>query len=305
MNQNERSQFCANAAQQIKPKSIVLIFVFVLTAITAFGQPDPVMSPPAFGETFYLKENVRTRKATPYLYEREADMMWSKRVWRTIDLREKFNLPMYYPETELNERKSLFDVIKKGLIEGRLTAFGNPAFSDDFSVRMTKREVGDMLTWYDSTAITENPNDQGSFISAPIRYDLTSKDIKQYWIKEDWFFDKQRSVMDVRILGICPLKEKADPTTGEILGYSPLFWIYFPELRPLLANAEVFNVKNDAARMSYDDLFMKRMFQSYVRKESNVYDRVIVNYATGLDALLEADRVKEDIAKMEHDVWHF
>ena len=31
------------------------------------------------------------------------------------------------------------------------------------------------------------------------------KIISQYYVKEDWFFDKQRSVMDVRIIGICPV----------------------------------------------------------------------------------------------------
>lgn len=74
-------------------------------------------------------------------------------------------------------------------------------------------------------------------------------------MKEDWFFDKQRSVMDVRILGLCPMKEKADPGSGEIIGYSPIFWVYFPQCRPIFAKSEVFNTKNDGERRSLDDLF--------------------------------------------------
>jgi gliding motility associated protien GldN len=124
-------------------------------------------------------------------------------------------------------------------------------------------------------------------------------------MKEDWFFDKQRSVMDVRILGLCPMKEKADPTSGEVIGYSPLFWVYFPECRATFAKAEVYNTKNDAERRSLDDIFWKRMFSSYIHKESNVYDRVVVSYATGLDVLLESDRIKDDIFVYEHDLWHF
>jgi len=110
--------------------------------------------------------------------------------------------------------------------------------------------------------------------------------------------------MDVRIIGICPLQEKTD-ASGEVIGYKPLFWLYFPSCRDLFARHEVFNTKNDAQRLSFDDVFHKRMFGSYVRKESNVYDRTIESYAPGLDALLEADRVKEDIFKTEHDMWHF
>jgi hypothetical protein len=47
------------------------------------------------------------------------------------------------------------------------------------------------------------------------------------------------------------------------------------------------------------------MFSSFVNKESNVYDRSIASYATEVDALLEADRVKGEIENIEHDVWHF
>jgi hypothetical protein len=32
-------------------------------------------------------------------------------------------------------------------------------------------------------------------------------------VKEDWFWDKQRSVMDVRIIAICPLQEKLAPAS--------------------------------------------------------------------------------------------
>ena len=75
--------------------------------------------------------------------------------------------------------------------------------------------------------------------------------------KEEWFFDKQRSVMDVRIIAIAPLQEDRDEVTGELLGgFSPLFWVHFPEARKILINAEVFNlVKNDAERRTYDDIF--------------------------------------------------
>ncbi len=62
---------------------------------------------------------------------------------------------------------------------------------------------------------------------------------------------------------------------------------------------------NDAERRTLDDIFWKRMFSSYVRKESNVYDRSIGDYTSGMNALFESERVKDDIFKYEHDLWHF
>ena len=109
--------------------------------------------------------------------------------------------------------------------------------------------------------------------------------------------------MDVRIIGICPVVD--DYLNGVFRGYKPLFWVYFPEARPIFAKAEVFNRHNSAKRLTYDDVFWKRMFNSYIYKEENVYDRVITDYATGLDALLESERIKTEIFNFEHDLWEY
>ena len=144
----------------------------------------------------------------------------------------------------------------------------------------------------------------GDMIPTTISIEVTSEEVKMYEIKEDWFFDKERSVMDVRIIGLCPMVEKRDEL-GSFRGYKPLFWIYFPEARYVFANANVFNAQNISANITYDDLFWKRMFSSYIVKKSNVYDRYISEYKTGLDALLEAEKLKENIFIFEHDLWHF
>jgi len=87
--------------------------------------------------------------------------------------------------------------------------------------------------------------------------------------------------------------------------YKPLFWVYFPQCRQIFATNEVFNAKNDAERRTFEDIFWKRQFNSMSIKETNVYDRYINQYARGIDALLESDRIKNDIFQFEHDLWHF
>ena len=106
----------------------------------------------------------------------------------------------------------------------------------------------------------------------------------------------------MRILGLgffAPIKGKED------FGEQPIFWVYFPACRPFFAKHEVFNVKNDSERRTFEDIFWKRQFASSVIKESNVYDRKIADYAKGIEALLESDRVKSDIFRFEHDLWQF
>ena len=121
-------------------------------------------------------------------------------------------------------------------------------------------------------------------------------------IKEDWFFDKQKSVLEVRILGLGinalkPGKEENGPESQ--------FWVYFPNCRRFFARYEVYNSKNDSERRTFEDIFWKRQFSSRATKESNVFDRDIELYSKGIDALLESDRIKNDIFRWEHDLWHF
>jgi len=85
----------------------------------------------------------------------------------------------------------------------------------------------------------------------------------------------------------------------------PLFWIYYPEARFVFVKSEVYNRGNDVERRTYEDVFWKRQFGSYIIKVSNVYDRGIVEYETGLDALLEAEKIKAKIMNMEHDLWSY
>jgi len=252
----------------------------------------------------YIKENTPTRRVIPYTQVREADVMWLKRVWRTLDLKQKQNHTIYYPVDEIMNRKSLFDVIKFGIQEGTITAYGDPVLDDEFKLPLTKTEAIGSLSAYEKYFREDEAT--GELFEDSVPVDVTSGDIKQYWIKEEWFFDRERSVLDVRILGIAPVQEKLDPDDNiSVKGMKPLFWVYFPEARYVFANFDVFNTFNDAERRTYEDIFWKRTFASYVREESNVYDRALVDYKVGIDILLESEKIKTKIFNYEHDLWHF
>ena len=284
----------------------ILLLVLFVTMVTIDNYAQEVIKPPKYPDGVYTKENTRTRRAIPYPTLREADVMWSKRVWRVIDLREKMNFPLYYPDEIILDRKSLFTVIRDAAVkDGTITAFNNPLTDDEFRYDMTKSEIEALLVSWDSSNQAEDPNNPGTYISAPLKKEITTDKVWKFWVKEDWFFDKQRSVLDVRIIGLCPLIQKLTETGEATGGDKALFWIYFPEARPVFANQEVYMRHNDAERRTFEDIFWKRMFSSYVRKESNVYNRGIYDYKIGLDQLIEAERVKNDIFIYEHDLFHF
>ena len=93
---------------------------------------------------------------------------------------------------------------------------------------------------------------------------------------------------------------------GSIKGQKGLFWIYFPEARYVLANHEVYNTMNDGSRVTYEDYFRKRLFSSYIRQETNVYDnRGLDQYTKAADRLLEARKIEQEIINFEHDMWQY
>jgi gliding motility associated protien GldN len=248
----------------------------------------------------YVKEHTIERRVIPYTYLREADVMWSKRVWRIIDLREKLNHDMYFPIDVIAGRKSLMQVIWDGVTkDGSITAYSDEN-DGDFTTQLSKTDLDSKYNTMDTAQIEDAGT--GEMREVITQRQFIPSEVKQFRVKEDWFFDRQRSVMDVRIIGIAPIRfyEK----NGESR-FETMFWIYYPEARFSFVSAEVYNRGNDAERRTYEDIFWKRRFSSYIYKETNVYNRRISAYMSGLDALLEAEKIKEDIFNMEHDLWEY
>ncbi len=245
----------------------------------------------------YQKVVTKEKEIIPYDFLREADIFWSKRIWRIIDVREKQNLPFKYPQ------QPLIEIIHTAAKNGELTVYDNSvADGDQFKLVLPVEDVKKIGTKVDTvTQINPVTLEEETKV---VKNDLTWDKITKYRIKEDWVFDEETSTMMCRIIGVAPVTEDYD-ANGNYRGDMVMYWVYYPDLRPILAKYEVFNPKNDAVRLSWEDLFEARMFESYIYKESNVYDRNIQEYATGMDQLLESDRIKGEMFVFEHDLWNY
>jgi gliding motility associated protien GldN len=233
---------------------------------------------------------------------READIAWEKRIQRVIDSREKLNLP--FRSQELNLFKTLQTMINNGDITG---------FSDEYFKNVLKpEEISAKMTKMD-TSMTLDPDTYEEKIVVA-KNDINWEDINQYRVKEVWYFDKQRSVMDVRILGIAPIYQSMkDKEAG--IPPTPLFWVYYPECRTPMSKFRVFNEDNDIAPMTWTDLFDTRIFSSYIYKRSNVLDYRLKDFfvpdpddtenRSGIDMLLFSEKIKNELLNFEHDLWEY
>ena len=257
----------------------------------------------------YVREHIPNKVPVPYAYVREADVMWAKDVYRIIDLKQKQNLCLYYPTHPIGDRMNLVDLLLYGIDDEGIRAFSTDDPLNEFTIPMTRDQIDEVFEAGVDTVPTQDIN-TGEIRQTVITQERKTDEVKQVMIKEKWFFDKNHSVMNVRIIGISPIRvyNKLDDQglpTDDILR-KQTFWVYYPEVRPLLANHEIFNQYNDAQRISFDDFLMQRRFGGFIIGMSNVYNnRRIVSYALGLDALLEADKQKDWLFEIEHDLWEY
>ena len=280
----------------MKKLKFVLIAMLATMGLGQFASYAQVISPEDDGIIPEDPKFYKHNQVFAYPYLREADMMWSTRHWERIDLREKMNHNLYYPEVDLPDRKSLFSVLLDGIInEGTIME----VYADDrFEMPLSIEEIQAYIQSIDTFL---NPDDP-SIIDLIDTITINPKDVIAYNIKSDWFFDKQRGELKNRIIGISPVVR--NPKTKDIY---PLFWVWFPDARYALATSNAFNRKNNSQRLTFDQIFHFRLFASVITKEDNVYDRAIADYKkrTALDRLLESQRIREDMRNFENDLWEF
>jgi len=352
----------------------VILTLLVFTPIISSAQDTShvilnVVPQDVIDGSFKKEHNKNKTKSFEYAEINEKDIVWSRTVWREIDLRQKMNHHLYYPAVQLRahlnlDKMSLIDVILEaiqgysslddkcskcdgtgetedltnvlGVVEcpnclgtkSKLRTFKigtNAKPGNEFKYGLMNKEdkMGIGLPTRDSISVRDeygdimmdtveyfddgsyNSNFEGDLKVLGEQDPFKRTQVLSWLVKEEWFFDKKRSVMDVRIVGLAPCRYILNQdSTDEVL--TPLFWIYYPDFRDVLLNTRVTNyTKNNAQERSYLGIFEKRMFASRITMESNIMNRKINDYMLGLDALLEGERIQQEIFNIEHDLWEY
>jgi gliding motility associated protien GldN len=261
----------------------------------------------------FEKNSMTERTPLDYEYLRWDDALFSERVWREIDIREKINSVFRYAAEDDNGDQRFINILVKAIRSGKVTAF------DPVDDRFT--------TPLDSTAFEKALSGGGQCDTLPVynlldptRIDkyvvncatLNPDEIVKFRVKEDWVFDRESSRLFCRIIGIAPLKTVVGVDKKTELGVTPLFWIYYPDIRPTLTKYEVYNPKNmGQSRMTWEELFESRMFNSYIVKSTmdNPLNKMLrmlyPGEKNGILRLLEGENLKEKIFNYEQDLWSY
>ena len=331
-------------------RNLLLVIIFIAGSTTSFAQSNLLnaKNPKQIGLKSAAQQLKDNDKPLEYGYVDDRDVLMSKKTWEIIDLDERINFPLYYPIDTTNvgnERRSLYDVLVKGIKSGKLTdVYGDSYFRE----KKTLKDINASLTKTDTTdagreQMNEDPDAFRTRVVEVPKYemvkvgkktkkkqvgtekktiaatrtistefinktDLASIDVSDYKIVGLWYFDKRQSDLRYRILGICPVIPDVYTMDKPEKEYVDLFWIFYPGARELLHEWKAFNDKNSSMPITFDDLLNARRFNALTYKEENVYnDREIVDYMkdNSLMQLLESERVKDKVRNFEQDMWNY
>ena len=282
-----------------------LAFVIMsMLAFSAVAQTVEDGSVPHFYQRHIAKER------EPYVYPsvRENDVVWEQMIWRTIDIREKFNHFFYYPTERrgVEGRRNFAYVVWDAVVAGEI-----PIYEDDeMKIPLDNAAFVDRFTRADTIILEIVDDDENyEYKTVLVPKEFNSEEMLQIRLKESWYIDKQVTEQNIRILGLSLTKELYKEHDGDVdyIGTAELFWIPIrsPQVRRLMVRNEATWQQNIADQPSWDYVFINRMFNSYVTRYSNRFNRSILDYLTGTEAIWESERIESELLDISQDMWEY
>jgi gliding motility associated protien GldN len=274
---------------------------------SAEGGLDTTKSRSLRQEGAFIEDTSNTLIPLDYEFLRKDDALFSEKVWRELDLREKLNQTFRYESKENDGDQMFMTILLKAVLAGKVMVFDDDRFTKPLMIADVQQRLGGGGADTSKVTDIDDPTKIVEYVITPRIFNV--KDIQKIRLKEQWIFDREASRMFTRIIGICPVKTAYFEGTKRERGVEPLFWVYYPDLRPLLASYQVYNPKNmGMSRMTWEELFESRMFSSYILKSEmdNPGNRTIARMIKDpILQLLEGENIKNKIFDYEQNLWSY
>jgi gliding motility associated protien GldN len=308
----------------MKNYSIVsFVLTLLLFSTVAVAQENPV--------SFFDKKGTvhieTTKDSVPdslaSIYHRSDDVVWSRIVYRIIDMREKQNFQLYFPVRPNEDFRSLFRVMVEAITKGcpvykRNARELKPSYTD--SARLTGEELSKVFAYNEdnyNNIIQYDPASKKYSVSID-QYGNYVKNQLKFLIQEVIFFDNHASRMYTKIIGIAPLYALHPDNTDakESIRYfqgSIICWFAFDQLRPYLAKQYVLPNGNETQRLTFDEFFQQKLYASYLLGEGNLFSRMLLDDEKFVNdpekfakrIRKEQARIENEILNVEQDLWEY
>ena len=313
-------------------KKISIIACLMLGVLTAQAQHKVISFFDEMGSARIQTEEFSQAHDTIVMVDhRIDDVIWSRYVYRIIDMRYKQNYQLYFPtKPDDADYRSLFKVIVDAVVDGLPIYEKNmETIKPDFKqAPIRRRDIPTMFMADDPMAdYSDDPShyDVSSSDAMLIHYDSVAdqltpenyayeklvKNQLKYLIQEVVLFDKHTSRLHSKIMAIAPLQSDKISTRDSSnvmasLRESIMFWIPFDQLRPYMAMQYAIPNRNEVKRVTFDEFFQKHLYTSYIVGEGNMYNRWIPDYAKKeAEVKKEQARIAEELLNFEQDLWEY
>ncbi len=261
--------------------------LLLIAANTTFAQTDTTQTPV---DGYYKYEVYKEAKPIPLPKIDMNNVRFYKRVYKDIDLADSTNSIFITPGA------SLIEIVLEGIKAGAITPYDatstkeNPT-GDAFTKPLTYDQA--MATLTDSVLVPVF-DEEGNQVSAQMMMnEFNPAVVTKFRIKEDIFYDNQRSRIETRIVGLAPLR-RID-VANEMVLEQPAFWLYYPQCRQYFVTKEVSDPQRDIYNVSLDDIFIQQSFASNIVKEANPAD----------EKAKDPEKIEQEITEYKKKTWKY
>ena len=254
-----------------------------------FAQVATSVNPSSIGTRQYAMDTVFSAKRI-----REDDKMYQVSVWRRIDLREKYNVPLYGSGDA--KENGIINHIYKAVQQNALEVFADENFTKPMSIAQ-----------FDST-----------FWKTDFQDSIFVKQLYFLDFKEDFVFDRQHSQFkfDIKFIQlVMPAETNADPNTG--VGFQKTIgFIRYKDFMNHFAkhpDARWLNFQNISKSLTYNEAFESRLFRSVVTRYTNQDEALVIDLVDKntpadrrkMQAYLDALAFEYKLLEFENSVWEW
>lgn len=232
----------------------------------------------------------------------EADLQYTKQVYRRLDLEKGANAALYYPEDVIDGQENLFRIILTKVIDGSIPAYeyldGREIFTDQYKVN-----VPDMIQRFDIYAQEAKGSTERNPKYMIEEADVPTTQVLNYYIIEKWEFDRRSNSMKTKVEAICPVLNRYSDFGGD--SRYPMFWVKFDALRPYLTQQYVFiSDDNNLPQYSLDDYFNLGLYDGEIYKTRNLRNLSMTQMFPDEDDLKRAqDSIDNRLRTYGKDLW--
>lgn len=288
----------------MKKYSVVICICFLLLAFVMPTVAQTNARVQQSSSTTQVPMSERALSRFPRTQQLPDDVIWSREIYRTVDLTNGANGALYYPIEPMADRMNLFTQIFQLLGKKQLAAYeynldGIERLSPDKEVEFT--DILDRFGIYYQEKKLKNRKDSVLIIDPS---DVPSADVLSYFIKEVWYFDQRTSTYGSVVTAVCPVLHRSEDFSYDKVKL-PMFWIDYQALSPYLAGMQVMSSNfNHSMNSSVADFFATKQYKGDIYKTTNLQNLSLAHYCESDSAMVnEQRRIEGELVQFEKNLY--